>query len=433
MIEDNFMKKIFAYILLSCIVHTTWAQDINTIINAKEVERIEQVLSSDDMQGRRAFTPAIEKAAAFISDEFAKAGLQKLNGSDTYFQHFTMIKPKFISASAVFDQQPIDTKSVIVVTGKTELNITEASGYEKVFIKAGTNLFSEAMKYAEAQKNYLIIVDTSFAKNFSRLTFLKRNIFKSNSSLVFVLSSINPATYSIESKHEITESVLTNIVGVIPGKTKKDEFVIFAGHYDHLGIGKAVNNDSIFNGTNDDAAGTTAVITLAKYFNALKNNERTIIFVAFTAEEIGGYGSQYFSKQLNPEAVKAMFNIEMIGTESKWGKGSAYITGFEKSNMGSILQQNLQGSPFQFYADPYTEQHLFYRSDNATLARLGVPAHTISTSKMDNEINYHKVTDEIGTLDMNNMAEIIKSIAISARTIIQGKDTPTRVDTTKLD
>ena len=85
-----------------------------------------------------------------------------------------------------------------------------------------------------------------------------------------------------------------------------------------------------------------------------------------------------------------------------------------------------------FYPDPYTDQNLFYRSDNATLARLGVPAHTISTSKMDNEPNYHKVSDEISTLNMNNMAEIIKSIAISSTSMIEGKDTPTRVKTEDL-
>jgi len=122
-----------------------------------------------------------------------------------------------------------------------------------------------------------------------------------------------------------------------------------------------------------------------------------------------------------------MFNIEMIGTESKWGKNSAYITGYEKSDMGKILQENLKGSNFTFYPDPYTNENLFYRSDNATLARLGVPAHTISTSKMDSEPNYHKVSDEIGTLDMTNMAEIIKSIAISSKSIVSGKDTPARV------
>ena len=166
-----------------------------------------------------------------------------------------------------------------------------------------------------------------------------------------------------------------------------------------------------------------------------KNNERTLIFVAFTAEEIGGYGSQYFSKQLNPDKVVAMFNIEMIGTESKWGTNSAFITGFEKSDLGKIVQANLVGSKFKFEPDPYPKQNLFYRSDNATLAALGVPAHTISTAKMDevpnNEPNYHKVSDEIGTLDMKNMAEIIKAIALSSASIISGKDTPTRVEKPK--
>jgi hypothetical protein len=100
-----------------------------------------------------------------------------------------------------------------------------------------------------------------------------------------------------------------------------------------------VITDSIFNGANDDAAGTTAVMMLAKYFKAINNNERTLVFAAFTAEEIGGFGAQYFSKQYKPEEVMAMFNIEMIGTESKWGRNSAYITGYERTDMGPILQK----------------------------------------------------------------------------------------------
>ena len=146
----------------------------------------------------------------------------------------------------------------------------------------------------------------------------------------------------------------------MPGKSKKEEYVIFSGHYDHLGIGRPdKNQDSIFNGANDDAAGTTAVIMLANYYSRLKNNERTLVFVTFTAEELGGFGSRYFSKQFNPDKVMAMFNIEMIGTESKWGKNSAYITGYERTDMGSILQKNLQGTGFTFYPDPYPSQNLF--------------------------------------------------------------------------
>jgi hypothetical protein len=122
-----------------------------------------------------------------------------------------------------------------------------------------------------------------------------------------------------------------------------------------------------------------------------------------------------------------MLNIEMIGTESKWGKNSAYITGYDKTDLGNILQNNLLNSQFKFYPDPYPEQMLFLRSDNATLAKLGVPAHTISTSKMDNEKYYHTQGDEIETLDLKNMTEIIRAIGLSAGSIISGKNTPQRV------
>jgi len=122
-----------------------------------------------------------------------------------------------------------------------------------------------------------------------------------------------------------------------------------------------------------------------------------------------------------------MFNIEMIGTDSKWGNNSAYITGYDKTDMGKILEKNLEGSAFKFYPDPYPQQQLFYRSDNATLAKLGVPAHTISTSKMDSEKYYHTQDDEFETLDMTNMTEIIKAIALSSTSIVGGVDTPGRV------
>ncbi len=222
-----------------------------------------------------------------------------------------------------------------------------------------------------------------------------------------------------------------NVVGVLPGKSKPNEYVVFSAHYDHLGVVKAVNQDSIANGADDDASGTTAVIELAKYFSKKNDNERTIIFVAFTAEEIGGYGSQYFSKQLNPDEVVAMFNIEMIGKESKFGKNNAFITGYERSDFGKILQKNLVGTDFKFYPDPYPKQNLFYRSDNATLAKLGVPAHTISSDQIDTDKLYHSVDDEFESMDIGNITEIIKAIAISSTSIVEGKDTPSRVSGVK--
>ena len=405
-----------------------FGQKADDIINAKEVERIERVLAADDMKGRRTFSPEIDKAADFIAEEFKKAGLQTFNNAPGFRQDFAMVSPKFVSGSATFDNAPVDFKNVIVITSQPGFLINEKSGYEKVKIEAGKNFQSEAIKYVRSGKNYLVLVDTSYTKNFSRLAGLKRAMFKMDNSVVFVLTTADPKAFTVEARHDITEQKLANVVGILPGKSRKDEYVVFSAHYDHIGVGKPDNNgDSIYNGANDDAAGTTAVIMLAKYFKALANNERTIVFAAFTAEEVGGFGSQYFSRQFDPAKVMAMFNIEMIGTESKWGKNSAFITGYEKTDMGAIMQKNLEGTGFTFYPDPYTEQNLFYRSDNATLARLGVPAHTISTSKMDSEPNYHKVSDHVETLDMENMAMIIKSIALASRSIVAGKDAPTRV------
>lgn len=429
----KYMK--FSLLLLAvAFAGKSWSQDVLNTISKAETERIEKYLSSDELEGRKTFSKGIDKAAAFIANEFAQAGLSTFKNSGTYLQSFSRMSARFISASGNFDGTAIDQKNIIVVTPQANFSITEASGYEVVKINKEDNFSMAIRKYMGASKNYLILLDESFVQNFSRLTNLKSNITENQKSVVFVLSNLTPSKFTIEATHKIDNLNLANVVAVIPGKSLSNEYVIFSGHYDHLGINSArsVNGDSIYNGANDDAAGTTAMIMLSKYFKKLNNNERTLIFAAFTAEEVGGFGAQYFSKQFDPISVKAMFNLEMIGTESKWGRNSAYITGFEKTDMGAILQKNLTGTAFTFYPDPYTDQNLFYRSDNATLARLGVPAHTISTSKMDSEPNYHKPSDEFQTLDIDNMNEIIKAIAKSAQSIIAGKDTPTRVDTTQL-
>ena len=429
--------KTYCLLLAAFIVSAVSAQNVEELISQKEVERIERTLASDEMEGRRTFTKGIDKAAAFIAEEFKKTGLQTWNNSKSYLQQFAIIRPKFISLTASIGGVNVESKDIVVVTCQSELSVTEKSGYEKAKIAAGADLLTEARKYVDADKNYIVFVDTSLAKNFSRLARLKSNIIKNDKNVVFVLTAADAAVYNISCKHEITEMPLANVVGVLPGKSKKNEYVIFSGHYDHLGVISKDRNgnvlaDSIFNGANDDAAGTTAMMVLAQYFKKTGNNERTLIFAAFTAEEVGGFGATYFSRQFDPKQVMAMFNIEMIGSESKWGKNSAFITGYEKTDMGKILQANLTGTDFTFYPDPYPAQDLFYRSDNATLARLGVPAHTISTTKIDVDPYYHKASDEFSTIDIDNMTRIIRAIALSSRGIVSGKETPSRVDTSAL-
>lgn len=432
------MKKTILVLAAGLISLLSFSQKINKIINAKEVERIESILSADDMQGRKTFTAGIDKAADFIAAEFAKNKLAFWGNSNSYFQHISLVKANVNQVSGSLDGLPLHQANTVINTSTADLHIHGTGGYEIRTINKSDDFNKTVFPITQAEKNILVLIDTAHANNFARLKRMaERSKFSSPFTQVFILTgNLAASNLQLHSKADITEQKLKNVLGVLPGKSKKDEYVVFSAHYDHLGIGKPdKNGDSIYNGANDDAAGTTAVMMLAKYFGQLQNNERTLIFVAFTAEEIGGYGSRYFSKQLDPEKVVAMFNIEMIGTESKWGKNSAYITGYEKTDMGKILQTNLAGSKFRFEPDPYPRQNLFYRSDNATLAALGVPAHTISTSKMEeapnNEPNYHKQSDEISTLDMKNMAEIIKAIAISSTSIVNGKDTPSRVTDSK--
>ncbi len=427
------MRIVYLVLFLGC--GRLCAQGPDTLFNAGSVGAVENMLASDAMRGRATFTPDIERAADSIELQFRAAGLQTWNGSASYRQPFSMIRAKLLSISGSLDNTPLTADNTIIISCTEHIQIG-STGVGIEWIKTGDDLRSAAQKIMAKKENHLVFVDTSFAKTFPRLNRMASQQFSTSFTNVFLLIPHSAADFSfhLTADQEIVKSNLANVVGILPGKGKlAGEYVIFSGHYDHLGVRKPdARGDSIYNGANDDASGTTAVILLARYFSRLHENGRTLVFAAFTAEEIGEFGSQYFSSQFDPDKVVAMFNIEMIGSPSKWGENSAFITGYERSDMGKILEKNLVGSGFTFYPDPYPAQNLFYRSDNASLARQGVPAHTISTTQIDIDKTYHTPEDEVSTLDLKNMAEIIRSIAISSRTIVEGKDTPTRVDKTQV-
>ncbi|TPG61754.1 M20/M25/M40 family metallo-hydrolase [Hymenobacter nivis] len=407
-------------------------------VSEATVARVLNTLAADDMQGRGTGQPGGDaKAAQFLAGEFARIGLQPLPGLAGYEQSFTAYQTKPGPVNAILNGRPLAPGQVVVVSGQPGLTWLSEDAQPAKVVVVGPEVAERRKMYEllTPKANTLVLVDTAHTKAFNQLAgHISGGVMSAERpgpySTVFVLAPA-PATstYRISASTAVEPVALRNVAGMLPGRDPKraKEFVVFSGHYDHLGILKAVAGDSIANGADDDASGTTAVVALAEYFKQKKDNARPLLFVAFAAEEKGGFGSQYFSKQLDPQQVVAMFNIEMIGKEAKFGPKTAFITGYEKSDFGPLLQENLKGTEFKFEPDPYPAQNLFYRSDNATLARLGVPAHTISTDQIPTDKLYHSVSDEVSSLNVKNMTDVISAIARSAQGIVAGTQTPTRV------
>ncbi|GAB3819872.1 M20/M25/M40 family metallo-hydrolase [Pontibacter rugosus] len=428
------MKKIkLAALALVCgSIVTASAQDLSSITQDKTT-RIVSTLSADNMEGRASFTPGIEKAAQFIQNEFQRIGLKPVPGEDDLMQSFMMYRVSPVEKEVKLNGKDIKPENVFAITDKKELEWKQKGKQKVVTIGENDNFRTSLGELNNQQQDVLVLVHPKHEEIFKRYQhYLREGSVKQklgeSSSKVFVLTDQAAAKkYKLEVENKIEKLQLTNVAGMIEGK-RKNEYVVFSGHYDHIGIQTAVDGDSIANGADDDAAGTTAMMMLADYYKQQPQPERSLIFVAFAAEEIGGFGSKYFSEQLNPDQIVAMFNIEMVGKPSKFGPNSAYLTGFERSDLGPLMQKRLQGTTYSIHPDPYPEQNLFYRSDNATLARLGVPAHTISSVQIDQDKTYHTVKDELEQLDMAHLTNMIKAIALASQGVVNGEDTPTRVD-----
>ncbi len=433
------MRSLSTLAGLMLLTFSVFSQPINKYIKEKRVSKIITRLAADDMRGRSALSPAdIDKAATFIEGEFKKAGLQPLPGLNSYRQAFQKEKLTLLNVKVFADNQAITSDRLIVSSDAESINLDSTTPMDTV--GASQQLFPALSAIERKGGNKIVWVAKEHEENFKiAQNYLGRpkiqdlGAVRNTKSIIYILGAHAPKTLSISANQKRETITMANVVGMLPSTVITDESVIFSAHYDHIGIEAPIDGDSIANGADDDASGTTAVIALARYFSKLKSNKRNLIFAAFTAEEIGGYGSKYFSSQLDPDKVVAMFNIEMIGKPSKWGQNAAFMTGYERSNFGKILQKNLEGTSFQINPDPYPEQNLFYRSDNATLARLGVPAHSISTDQIPTDPYYHTVNDEVETLDMANITAAIRGIALSSKSIVEGVDTPTRIDKSKVN
>jgi len=211
-----------------------------------------------------------------------------------------------------------------------------------------------------------------------------------------------------------------NVIGILPGSDPavRHEFILVDAHLDHLGIGRPVNGDSIYNGADDDASGVVAVLGIARALAAGPAPRRTTIFAAMTGEEMGLLGTRwYIAHPVRPLAqTVGNLEIEMIGRPDSLagGPGKAWLTGYERSTMGDSLRA--EGIPI--VPDPRPEQHFFERSDNIAFARLGIPAHTLSSFNLHDD--YHRPSDEVAKVDFAHMTAVIAAATDAVRILANG-------------
>ena len=166
-----------------------------------------------------------------------------------------------------------------------------------------------------------------------------------------------------------------NVVGMVPGKKYPDETVIYSAHWDHLGIGKPdANGDNIYNGAVDNGTGISQLIEQARAFARGPRPDRSVVFLAVTAEEKGLLGSEYYATHpLYPLGkTVAVLNTDSMGV---WGPAKNFsISGTAKLDLLDELIAAGQREGRYFTPDPHPETGGFYRSDHFTMAKVGIPA-----------------------------------------------------------
>lgn len=208
---------------------------------------------------------------------------------------------------------------------------------------------------------------------------------------------------------EAVDVTLANVVGVLPGRELADEFVLVSAHYDHIGVGPMVGGDGIYNGADDDATGTAAVVLLAEALAAGPRPRRSVAFVCFAAEEKGLLGSRAFvtDPPMPLAQVVANVNVEMIGRPPPEGPRRAWITGAGYSDLADIAGPALQRAGITLVEFALADA-LFAMSDNFSLAHAGVVAHSISAGSL--HADYHQPSDEVSRLDLPHLVAVVRGL-----------------------
>lgn len=210
-------------------------------------------------------------------------------------------------------------------------------------------------------------------------------------------------------KNKIKRDKSNNVVALLPGTDLKDEYIIYSAHWDHFGVGRAINNDSIYNGAADNASGTGALLAVADAFKKSKPQRRSIVLLAVTAEEQGLLGSGFYAENPIYPPKKTVANINMDAFNSPGPMKDLTITGFGHSEMDNYGKEAAEAQGRYIIPDPSPEKGYFFRSDHFNFAKIGIPpiyakggheGFNISVDSMkvlnDNyrKYTYHQPSDE---------------------------------------
>ena len=166
-----------------------------------------------------------------------------------------------------------------------------------------------------------------------------------------------------------------NVVAMIKGSERPDECIVYTAHWDHFGIGPAVDGDSIYNGAADNGIPIASMMETAKAFSKLKNKpKRSVVFLAITAEETGLLGSDYYAKNSNFMAAKTVANLNYELFLPMGRMKDVTITGLGQSQLDDYVKDAAAEQDRYIIEEPFPENGMYYRSDHFSFAKVGIPS-----------------------------------------------------------
>ncbi len=398
-------------------------------------------LASDMLEGRGTPSRGLDLAAEYIAAQFRRAGLDPV-GDDGYFQTavVTLREPNregFLMTVAAGGKTMtvaadeayilplatlrLDDAELVVADGSQPLTPDAVNGKVVLVIPAQGG---QRVRFPQGARPSVVLTLARAFPAGPQLAgpdapppaFTAGVIIKAD--LPNFLRGAADARVTLHTNAASEKPVtVRNVAAILRGSDPqlRNTYVILSAHYDHLGIAPA-GEDRIYNGANDDGSGTVSVIEVANALAAMPvHPRRSVLFVLFFGEEEGLWGSRYYAAHpLEPPAqTVAQLNLEQVGrTDDTEGPQvrTATITGYDFSDLPGVLADAAQSAGIKVYKHPKNSDPYFSRSDNQSLADLGIPAHTLGVAF--DFPDYHKVSDSWDKIDYDNMAAVDRAVTL---------------------